>query len=166
MRRMSPTDVLSREEDAYRVEAGEWWQVFDGGKDVLQGCSAELAQLAGGCEGSSPPRKGGHSITRDEPRLELDTDGRTDYWGLHQRCLSGGPMSVPPCESTMKSDLSFAVLYTVGSSMHNTTVLVLALRIINGLHHALTMRCVHDCIYLSLCMHCARYGAREGKSSE
>jgi hypothetical protein len=44
----------SREEDAYRVEADEWWQVFDGGKDVLQGCSAELA---GGCEGSSPPRK-------------------------------------------------------------------------------------------------------------
>lgn len=80
----------SREEDAYRVEADEWWQVFDGGKDVLQGCSAELA---GGCEGSSPPRKCGHSITRDEARLELDMVGMTDYWGWHQRCLFAGSMS-------------------------------------------------------------------------
>ena len=53
---------------------------------------------------------------------------------------------------------------SVHSSMHNTTVLVLALRMINGIHHTLTMRCVHDCIYLSLCMHCARYGAREGRA--
>lgn len=58
--RSSPSDALSREEDAYRVEAGEWWQVFDGGKDVLQGCWVGSAELAGGCEGSSPPRKGGH----------------------------------------------------------------------------------------------------------
>jgi len=34
----SPADALIREEDAYRVEADEWWQVLDGGKDVLQGC--------------------------------------------------------------------------------------------------------------------------------
>jgi hypothetical protein len=46
--------------------------------------------------------------------------------------------------------------------MHNTAVLVLALRMINGVHDTFTMRCVHDCIYLSLCMCCARYGAREG----
>lgn len=46
--------------------------------------------------------------------------------------------------------------------MHNTTVLVLALRMINGMHHTFIMRCVLDCIYLRLCMCCARYGAREG----
>jgi hypothetical protein len=50
-------------------------------------------------------------------------------------------------------------------AQHNhTTVLVLALRMINGVQHTFTMRCVHDCIYLSLCMRCARYGAREGRA--
>jgi hypothetical protein len=42
MMRSSPSDALNREEDANRVEADEWWQVLDGGKDVLQGCLSWL----------------------------------------------------------------------------------------------------------------------------
>lgn len=71
---------------------------------------AGLAELAGGCEGSSPPRKGGHSITRDEARLELDTVGRTNCSWHDQTCLSAGLMSVPPRGSMMKSDASLTVL--------------------------------------------------------
>ena len=93
-------------------------KLMSGGRFSMAGrmCSRDVragsAELADGCEGSSPPRKGGHSVTSDEPRLELDTVERTNYWGLHYRCLSGGPMSMTPCESTMKSDASFAVLFT------------------------------------------------------
>lgn len=58
MIRAFASEALRREEDAYRVEADEWWQVLDGGNDVLQGYLAGSAELAGGSEGSSPPRKG------------------------------------------------------------------------------------------------------------
>lgn len=57
-----------------------------------------------------------------------------------------------------------ALLYCIHISMHNTTVLALAHRVIDGIHHTFTIRCVHHCIYLSLGMHCARYGAWEGRA--
>lgn len=57
-----------------------------------------------------------------------------------------------------------ALLSCIQISMHNTTVLALAHRMIDGIHHTFTIRCVHYCIYLSLGMHCARYGAREGRA--
>jgi hypothetical protein len=41
-----------------RVKGDEWWQVVDGGNDVLQGCLVGSAELAGGCEGSRPPNEG------------------------------------------------------------------------------------------------------------
>lgn len=37
---------------------------------------------------------------------------------------------------------------SVHTAMHNTTVLALALRMIDGIHHTFTIRCVHGCIYL------------------